>query len=143
MRHFHHTNASLRTTDQLQPSIGSVAWCNVMNPLENRNCRGKQRPVVLVERCGGHWLVMGLTTRPTHIDGHPRTSVPNHWAVGLRRPGFLWGGRLTAVSAMDIHSVVGTCDAALAEAVIGLAGLDDRVARELRASAAAHSKTHQ
>lgn len=59
-----------------------------------------------------------MTTRATYQDGHPRTRIPVPGAVGLRRPGYLWGDRLTGISVMDVDGHVGWVDAGLAAAVI-------------------------
>lgn len=114
------------------PRTGSIAWCNVMNPHENPNSTGKIRPVLLVSRVGGHWLGMGLTTKPAYRNGKPRMAVPNPRSMGLHKPGFLWGRRLTRISAIDVHDVIGTCNPDLAEAVIGLANLYGPLAENLR-----------
>ena len=126
----------IRPTTSAAPRTGSIAWCNVMNPHENPNCGGKLRPVVLVARVWGHWVGMGLTTNPTYRDGRGRISVPNPAKLGLRRSGYLWGDRLTHISAIDVHDVIGTCDHDLAEADIALARLVGAWAEGLRREAA-------
>jgi hypothetical protein len=93
---------------------GNVALASVFNPLENRNSRGKVRPVVLVEEDGGHWRVAGLTTSPRRQNGEPRVAIPHPFAVGLRGPGYLWGNRLHNVSKIDLDRTIGDADAALA-----------------------------
>jgi hypothetical protein len=120
------------------PGPGELVWARVMNPFENRSSTGKPRPVVLVERTGGHWRTMGLTTNPTHRDGSPRHRVPNWKPVGLPGPGFIWGDRLTNVSVIDVEDHIGWADDALVEAVIDLAGLYGRFASGLRDSARRH-----
>lgn len=94
--------------------VGNVVLASVFNSLENRNSRGKIRPVVLIEEDGGHWLVVGLTTSPRRQNGEPRVAIPNPFAVGLRGPGYLWGNRLHNVSKIDLDRTIGHADAALA-----------------------------
>lgn len=77
---------------------GEVVLARVSNPLENPAATGKFRPVVLVRRDGCRWIVMGLTTLARYASGLPRTAVPNPAAVGLARPGFLWGNPTTVVA---------------------------------------------
>jgi hypothetical protein len=94
--------------------LGDVVLASVYNTLENRNSRGKVRPVVLTKEDGGHWLVAGLTTSPRRKNGEPRMAIPNPLAVGLRGPGHLWGNRLHNVSKIDLGRTIGHADAALA-----------------------------
>jgi len=114
---------------------GDIVVAAVLNPIENPNSRGKSRPFVLVRRDGGHWAGMGLTTNPCYASGAPRVAIPSPAAVGLLRPGFLWGDRLTNVSVLDIGPVIGRVDPALADAVISLARLRGADAAVLRAAA--------
>lgn len=97
---------------------GDVVLAKVMNPLENANNTGKFRPVVLIQRVGGHWRVMGLTTNDAFADGRKRTPVPNWQAVGLHGPGYLWGDRLTNVSVLDVGRRVGEADLELAVTIV-------------------------
>jgi hypothetical protein len=78
---------------------------------------------------------MGLTTRSHYVTGAPRVAIPDPEAAGLRGPGFLWGDRLTNVSALDIHRVIGRVTSPLAEAVIDLASLSDVDSEALREAA--------
>lgn len=126
----------LHISEQLRP--GCIVWCKVMNPNEDHRSRGKCRPVVLVAREGGHWVVMGLTTNSTYSDGSPRVAIPAPSQVGLR-PGFLWGSRLTRVCALDVYDEIGVCHASLAEAIIALAHLRGHWAQGLRLAASAPS----
>jgi hypothetical protein len=103
---------------------GEVVIAEVSNPLENPACTGKPRPVVLVRRERGHWLVMGLTSKATYRDGVPRVPVPNARAVGLHGPGYLWGSRLTRISVLDLRIHIGWADAALTASLIDQARLD-------------------
>ncbi len=114
---------------------GDIVVADIRNPIENPASKGKRRPFLLVRRVDGHWLGMGLTTNPRYAGGVPRVAIPNPTAVGLTGPGFLWGGRLTNVSVLDIDRVIGRVDASLAEAVIALARLCCADAAALRAAA--------
>lgn len=113
------------TTTEAQPEIvprpGYLMWAKVLNPLENPDSTGKIRPVVLVSRVNSHWYVMGLTTKPTYESGAPRVRIPSHSSVGLPGPGFLWGQRLTRITAESVESFIGYADDALVEAIIDLA----------------------
>jgi hypothetical protein len=111
---------------------GDIVVASVRNPLENHLSAGKNRPFLLVDRTGGSWRGMGLTTNSRYASGAPRVAIPYPFAVGLRGPGFLWGDRLTNVSVLDITKAIGRADIALAEAVIDLAQLDEQAAFELR-----------
>lgn len=114
---------------------GDIVVAGVRNPIENRNSKGKNRPFVLVRRVDGHWCGMGLTTSSHYANGAARVAIPDPAAAGLRGPGFLWGDRLTNVSVLDIHVVIGNIDPSLAEAVISLAGLGSMDAAALRRAA--------
>jgi len=118
---------------------GDVVLADVRNPIENLNSKGKTRPFVLVCRIDGHWSGMGLTTRSHYATGVARVAIPDPEAAGLRGPGFLWGDRLTNVSALDVHRVIGCVTQPLAEAVIDLAGLSDADSEALRKAAADRS----
>lgn len=115
--------------------IGMVVLAFVSNPLENPNCKGKLRPVVLVERVSGHWRVMGLTTNPRYRTGMARVAVPDPAHVGLRGPSYLWGRNLTSVCVLDLERPIDWCDPLLAEAVADLAQLRRPLRNELIAAA--------
>jgi hypothetical protein len=117
---------------------GEIAWANIVNGNENPLARGKTRPVILVEPDGWAWRTIGLTTRPRHYDGTPRVAVPNHSAVGLRFPGWLWSGKLCFTSGLDVQNHIGWVDMPLAFEVIKLAGLRGPTIRELLAAAREH-----
>ena len=112
--------------------VGDIVVAAVRNPFENPTSKGKNRPFVLVRRVDGHWRGMGLTTSSHYASGAPRLAIPDPAAAGLRRPGYLWGDRLTNVFVLDIHGAIGKVTPALAEAVISLAGLSGADAEALR-----------
>lgn len=114
---------------------GDIVVADVRNPIENPGSRGKRRPFLLVRRVDGHWQGMGFTTRPSYASGAPRVAIPDPKTVGLTSSGFLWGDRLTSVSVLDIHQVIGQVNPSLAEAVIGLARLSCADAAALRTAA--------
>lgn len=114
---------------------GDVVLAAVHNPIENPHSKGKLRPFVLVRRSGGHWVGMGLTTKPTYANGDPRVAIPDPTGVGLHRPGFLWGDRLTKVCVLDLRAIISVVDPALAEGVISLAGVEAADAAVLREAA--------
>lgn len=102
---------------------GEIVTAAVGNPLENPSCTGKARPVVLVRREGARWHVMGLTTKAHYANGSPRAAVPNPAAVGLHSRGYLWGERLTGVSALDVDAHIGWVDRELADLIVAQASL--------------------
>ena len=63
--------------------------------------------MILVYRESGHWMGMGLTTKPNYRDGQPRTPIPDPAALGLTGQGFLWGRRLTRISVLDLRAHIG------------------------------------
>lgn len=117
---------------------GELVWVSIFNSLENRSAKGKTRPAILVDRDGGQWQTMGLTTNATYRDGSPRVAIPNFAVVGLQGPGYLWGDRLTLAAAIDIGDHIGWADGALVDAVLALAGLEVDLAQRLRRSASLH-----
>jgi hypothetical protein len=110
---------------------GELVWASIINGLEDRSATGKFRPVVLVEARGSQWRTMGLTTKPRYRDGSARAPIPDHRRVGLMRPGWLWGDRLSWAAALDITDHIGWADEPLAREVIGLAGLFGPAAERL------------
>jgi len=127
-------HASNSSYDDGARRAGDVVIVNLLNALENRRTSGKRRPAVLIRRENGHWATMGLTTNPRYQDGTPRVGIPEPTAVGLRGPGWLWGGRLANISVLDIGPRIGQVDEAMAEAIIALTQLDDDDAAALRAA---------
>jgi hypothetical protein len=86
---------------------GEVVLANFMHPFEDPWSAGKVRPGILMDQIGGQWMAMGLTTKPAYRNGQPRTPIPNPAAVGLTGPGYLWGPRLTRISALDLYYHLG------------------------------------
>lgn len=117
---------------------GELVWVSVLNSLENSSARGKARPGVLILRRDGHWMVVGLTTNGRYGDGTSRSPIPDPLSLGLRGPGFIWGDRLTRVSAIDIGAHIGWVTGPMAELVIGQAGLYGSTARSIRNAAQRH-----
>lgn len=105
-------------------ACGQLRWTTVLNPLEDPLSTGKERPAMLVSDLGQSWRVMGLTTKNHYEDGRPRTAIPDHLAVGLHAPGYLWGDRLTRVRTTDIGEFIGMADNSLIDAVVTLARAD-------------------
>jgi hypothetical protein len=109
---------------QPTPRSGLLFRVNIMNPLEDENAEGKIRPAVLVSQTGDNWRVMGLTTKSRYSTGELRRPIPNHAAVGLSGPGFIWGSRLTRVTADSIHGFIGFANHQLVEEIIDIARND-------------------
>lgn len=119
----------------IQPAYctsGEIVWVSIFNSLENSAARGKRRPAVLLYRCDGHWMTMGLTSNPHFRDGTPRVAIPSPEHVGLKGSGYLWGDRATRVSALDLGDHIGWVDQQLAERIISHAKLYGYVADVLR-----------
>lgn len=116
--------AAAPAPDTTTPRIGDIRWANVLNPLENVNSTGKSRPVLLVSSTSTHWRVMGFTTKSMYESTEPRVPIPDWSSIGLTRPGYLWGDRLTRITIDSVNEFIGTADTRLGEAVIGLAGAD-------------------
>jgi len=131
-----HSISGARQPAELEP--GELVWARIINGLENPRATGKVRPVILVESRGSQWKTMGLTTNPRYRDGSRRVAIPDPNAVGLRAPGWLWGGNLTWVSGIDIEDHIGWIDHALACELIDLASLTGPTARHLVAVADGH-----
>lgn len=117
---------------------GELVWARITNGIENAAATGKSRPVVLIESRGSAWHVMGLTTNPRYRDGSPRVPIPDPCAVGLTRPGWLWGSRLCWVTGLDISDHVGWINEALAFDVIELAELQGPTIQKLLTTAHTH-----
>lgn len=111
---------------QIQTHIhfAEIRWTNIRNPLEDAQAVGKLRPAVMISEEADRWRVMGLTTKSTYEDGLPRIRVPDHQAVGLNGPGFLWGHRVTRVNAEDIGIYIGRANCGLLNAILQLARAD-------------------
>ena len=86
---------------------GEVVLANCLHPFEDPSSTGKVRPMILDHRAGSQWMAMGLTTKPAYRNGQPRTPIPNPAALGLTGPGYLWGPRLTRISALDLYYHLG------------------------------------
>ena len=114
-----HSISGARQPAELEP--GELVWARIINGLENPRATGKVRPVILVESRGSQ-----------------RVAIPDPNAVGLRAPGWLWGGNLTWVSGIDIEDHIGWIDHALACELIDLASLTGPTARHLVAVADGH-----
>lgn len=101
-----------------------IRWTDIRNPLEDAQAVGKLRPAVMMSEEADRWRVMGLTTKSTYEDGLARIRVPDHQAVGLNGPGFLWGHRLTRVNTEDIGTYIGRANCDLLNAILQLARAD-------------------
>jgi hypothetical protein len=117
---------------------GELVWARIINGLENPKATGKTRPVILIEASGSAWRTMGLTTNSRYRDSSPRVAIPDAAIVGLRLPGWLWGGRLCWLAGIDIENHIGWVDGALALEVARLAALDEPTTSTLLSAAAEH-----
>ena len=107
--------------------FGQIRWCNVRNPLENCQASGKWRPALLVSEELTKWRIMGFTTNSVYESGLPRVEIPNHRVVGLDKPGYLWGHKLTRIDTSDIGDFIGEADVELLKAVLAIARADLRM----------------
>lgn len=83
----------------------------------------KYRPaIIVVQRDGESWGVIGLTTNATYSDGKPRLPIPA-WQSFLREQGFIWSTRIAFVPPVDIRSVLGTAPPELLRYLIRTVGL--------------------
>jgi hypothetical protein len=131
-----YTGGSKSRPAELAP--GELVWARIINGLENPLATGKSRPVVLIEQQGWAWKTIGLTTNPRHRDGTPRIPIPDSWAVGLKRPGWIWSGRLCSTTGLDIDGHVGWADAGLVFEIAKLAGLPGATIKPLLAAVREH-----
>ena len=111
---------------------GEVVWANCLNSLENRNARGKLRPMLIIRRVGGQFNTVGLTTNPRFRSGEARVVVPDPAGLGLRGAGYIWGRRVTSVSVLDVVNHAGWAHEPLLRAVLESVDLSfgDRAALE-------------
>jgi hypothetical protein len=65
-------------------------------------------------------------------------ALPSATRVGLQRPGWLWSGKLTWTSGIDIEDHIGWIDQALVFEVAKLASLDGPTIKQLLVTALAH-----
>lgn len=134
----HHPRDGARRPAELVP--GELVWASIVNGIENPHARGKLKPIILIEPDGWAWKSIGLTTRPRHRDGKPRTAIPNARAVGPQQPGWLWSGNLCTTSGIDIGDHIGWIDQALVFEVAKLAGLEGLTIKTLLVAALTHHK---
>ena len=104
---------------------GELVLADCRNSLENRAARGKYRPMVVIRREDGHLRALGLTTNPAFRSGVPRVAIPNPTSVGLYKPGYLWGDRLTCIYVGDVEKHLGIADRELVEAIFANVNLDE------------------
>ncbi len=104
---------------------GELVLADCRNSLENRASKGKYRPMVVIRREDGHLRALGLTTNPAFRSGLPRIAIPNPTSVGLYKPGYLWGDRLTRIYVGDAEKHLGMADPALLEAIFANVNLDE------------------
>jgi mRNA-degrading endonuclease toxin of MazEF toxin-antitoxin module len=121
---------------ELIASPGAVVWAWVGHPLEDPHSAPKIRPVVLIRRVNGHWLVCGLTTSPAYRSGEPRTPIPNPRSNGLSKPGWLWCEQVTSISAIDVDEHIGWVDQELVTKLRALRGVYETDIQRLRHVAA-------
>lgn len=108
----------------LQP--GEVISGNVVNGIENLHASGKLRPVVVVDASmPGHLIVIGLTSRATTHKGKQRVEIVDNMDWEWRGRSYVFGGRLTRLSRIDVGDHIGWISANDGETlanVFGLAG---------------------
>ena len=104
---------------------GELVLAECRNSLEDRAARGKYRPMVVIRREDGHLRALGLTTNPAFRSGTPRVAIPNPANVGLYKPGYLWGDRLTLIYVGDVEKHLGMADRALVKAILSNVHLDE------------------
>ena len=117
---------------------GEIMTVRILNALEDPRAKGKARPGINVERVGGHFRVMGLTTSSRYSSGKSRLPVPDPQAIGLTAPCHFWGDRLTNVSAIDVGDHIGWIDHQTLAAMRTLVELSPEVWTALERAADLH-----
>lgn len=103
---------------------GDVVWANLVNGCENRESRGKEQPVVVVEASeAGHLKVAGLTLRRVARCGMVRVALQDTTGWRLRGCSYVWGDRLTQISRHDVFEPIGHVSAQDAGTIGELCGL--------------------
>lgn len=98
---------------------GEVVWADCRHHLADRfGGQSKFRPMILVRRIDGHWLVVGLTTQPFYSNGMPRTAVSEPRWAGLRSgPSYFWSENMVTISALDVGGHIGWAHPAMVEQI--------------------------
>lgn len=112
-------NWTIRIEVPAEGKCGELVWASCYNSLENKKSKGKLRPMILIHREGGTWSTAGLTTNPAFSDGTPREKIIDPSASGLRGVGYIWGSKVTRVSAIDIVNHIGWASSELIDQILG------------------------
>lgn len=108
---------------------GELVTAVVRNPLQTPHSKWKPRPVVLLQREGARFLVMGLTTLSHFSDGTPRRRVPNPQSCGLGDGDCFFWGWPTWICVLDVGHHIGYADAELLGALCSM-GVEVDMARQ-------------
>jgi hypothetical protein len=138
MKKVTHRYTTVSTPRPAELIPGELVWARIINGIENPSSTGKSRPVVLIEPHGWAWRTIGLTTNPRYRDGNPRIAIPDPWAVGLNRPGWIWSGTMCTTAGIDIDGHIGWVDEGLAFEIVETARLAGATIQPLLAAARAH-----
>lgn len=123
-------------------ATGEVVWANVGNYLEDRNCDGKARPVVILHASEFQHWVAALTTQPTFkTTGAARVAVPVHATCRLCGGSYLWSPRPSRLCRLDVRWHIGWIGRDAVEVIADYMRLPWHVLAELRAVADAMTNT--
>ena len=102
--------------------------------------RAARHPVIVTHQDNTRTHVVALTSKPATKNGTCRPQVPDHHAVGLNGPSFIYRPRTVRLSALDLDLdlEIGQADSALVELLIDTVPLPGDVQRALRASVCQH-----
>ncbi len=119
---------------------GMVVWARVFNAIEDRTSKGKKRPCIVIEREGGHYVVIRLTTNQYCHDGTRRVDLPRQEAVGLCKRTYLSDLSTRNVSVLDVDepSQPRWITTEMADVVCRNTRMLRRQAAALQAAASAH-----
>jgi hypothetical protein len=114
-----------QSISRIQHEPGEIVWARIFNSFEDRNSKGKSRPVVILETGNCQHRVIGLTSQPCYkTTGKPRVAIPNPGACGLSSGGFIWGPRPSWCSRIDLSDHIGWADNELAKAIASMVEAD-------------------
>jgi hypothetical protein len=104
---------------------GELVWGRIFNGIENKNSRGKWRPVVILKPGDREHRVIGLTRQGIYkTTNEPRVPIPNPTACGLSGRGFIWSPKPSWCLRFDLGDHIGWADNELAAVIASMADAD-------------------
>jgi len=99
-------------------AAGELVWANVGNYIENPACRGKFRPVVILQATDCQHLIAGLTTRGVAKGtGWARPRICLGSSCLLLKESYLWSARPSWLSRLDVGAHIGWVSPEAVEAI--------------------------